>query len=249
MSTQQLHGIHVVHGLLTTQPQRVRQVYLSAERQDQRIAEIEELARNFRVPVERLPRRQFERQAGDVRHQGVLAACVPLEPMSEPQMLSALSSMDTPPLILVLDGITDPHNLGAILRTADAAGVDCVITARDNSASLSPAVRKVASGAAENVPFCAVANLKRTLKEIKTLGIWLYGAAGEGRQTYTQIDYRGAAALVVGAEGKGLRRLTRDACDELVQIPMAGTVSSLNVSVATGVFVYEAVRQRAIESQ
>ena len=246
MNTQQVHGIHVVQALLTAHPKRVQQIRLLADRMDQRIAEIEALARKFRVPVERLSKRPFEQQAGNVRHQGVIAVCVPLEPMSEPEMLGKLASMDTPALVLILDGITDPHNLGAILRSADAAGVNCVIAGRDGSVGLTPAVRKVASGAAENVPFCAVANLKRTMAELKSLGIWLYGAAGDGTQSYTAIDYRGAAGLVLGAEGKGLRRLTRDACDELVHIPMTGTVSSLNVSVAAGVFMFEAVRQRSI---
>lgn len=217
-----------------------------ADRKDQRVSEIEELARKFRVPVERQSKRQFEQQAGNVRHQGVIAVCTPLEPVSEPEMLSKLAAMDTPPLVMILDGITDPHNLGAILRTADAAGCHFVIAARDGSAGLSATVRKVASGAAENIPFCAVTNLKRTMSELKSLGIWMYGAAGEGRQGYTQIDYSGPTGLVLGAEGKGLRRLTRDACDELVQIPMAGTVSSLNVSVAAGVFLFEAVRQRSL---
>ena len=246
MSTQQVHGIHVVQQLLTSHPKRVQQIRLLADRQDQRITEIEELARKFRVPVERLTKRQFEQQAGNVRHQGVIAACVPLEPLSEPEMLRKLASTETPVLVLVLDGITDPHNLGAILRSADAAGVDCVIAGRDGSVGLTPAVRKVASGAAENMPFCAVANLKRTMAELKSLGIWLYGAASEGAQGYTGIDYRGATGLVLGAEGKGLRRITRDACDELVHIPMAGTVASLNVSVAAGVFMFEVVRQRSL---
>lgn len=246
MNTQQVYGIHVVLALLSSQHKRVRQVLLLADRRDQRLSDIEELARKFRVPVERLPKRQFEQQAGQVRHQGVIAVCTPLEPASEPEMLRRLASMDTPPLVTILDGITDPHNLGAILRTADAAGSHFVVAARDGSAGLTATVRKVASGAAENVPFCAVANLKRTMAELKSLGIWLYGAAGEGSQLHTAIDYSGPSGLVLGAEGKGLRRLTRDACDELVQIPMAGTVSSLNVSVAAGVFLFEAVRQRAI---
>jgi len=245
VNTQQVHGIHVVLTLLTTQPKRVRQIVLLADRQDKRTAEIEALALKFSVPLERLAKGKFEQQAGSVRHQGVIAVCTPLEPMSEPEMLRKLASIETPRLVLILDGVTDPHNLGAILRTADAAGADCVVASRDNSAGLTAAVRKVASGAAESIPFCAVANLKRTMSELKSLGIWLYGAVAEGRQSYTAIDYRDSAGLVLGAEGKGLRRLTRDACDELVHIPMAGTVSSLNVSVAAGVFIFEAVRQRS----
>ena len=140
MNTQQVYGIHVVHALLTAQPKRIRQISLLADRRDKRIAEIEELARKFRVPLERLSKRPFEQLAGSVRHQGVIAVCIPLEPMSEPEMLRKLASSDSVPLLLILDGITDPHNLGAILRSADAAGVDCVIAGRDGSVGLTSAV-------------------------------------------------------------------------------------------------------------
>jgi 23S rRNA (guanosine2251-2'-O)-methyltransferase len=152
---------------------------------------------------------------------------------------------DRAPLILVLDGITDPHNFGACLRSADAAGVDAVIVPKDKSAPLNATVRKVACGAAETVPVYAVTNLARSLAALKDRGIWLAGLAGEGAVSLTQQDLTGPLGIVMGSEGEGLRRLTRDACDYLVSIPMAGSVSSLNVSVATGVTLFEAVRQRS----
>jgi 23S rRNA (guanosine2251-2'-O)-methyltransferase len=155
-----------------------------------------------------------------------------------------LKRLDVPPFLLILDGVQDPHNLGACLRSADGAGVHAVVTPRDRSASLTPTVRKVASGAAETVPFIQVANLARTLKWLKGEGVWLIGTAGEATQSLYQADLRGALAIVMGGEGKGLRRLTREQCDSLVRLPMAGSVESLNVSVASGISLYEAVRQR-----
>ncbi|MFM7065689.1 MAG: 23S rRNA (guanosine(2251)-2'-O)-methyltransferase RlmB, partial [Gammaproteobacteria bacterium] len=147
-------------------------------------------------------------------------------------------------LLLVLDGVTDPHNLGACLRTADAAGVDCVIAPRDRAAGLTPAARKVAAGAAESVPFAQVTNLVRCLERLKQAGVWVVGTAGEATDEVHAVDLTGPLAVVMGAEGEGMRRLTRETCDRLVRLPMAGAVESLNVSVATGVVLYEAVRQR-----
>jgi 23S rRNA (guanosine2251-2'-O)-methyltransferase len=155
-----------------------------------------------------------------------------------------LDGLDHPPLLLILDGVTDPHNLGACLRTADAAGVDAVIAPKDNSAPLNATVRKVACGAAEVVPYIQVTNLARTMKDIQGRGIWITGTAGEAEQSVYQANLTGPVALVMGAEGKGMRRLTRENCDYLINLPMAGSVSSLNVSVATGVCLFEAVRQR-----
>jgi 23S rRNA (guanosine2251-2'-O)-methyltransferase len=148
-------------------------------------------------------------------------------------------------LLLILDGIQDPHNLGACLRTADAAGVTAVIAPKDKATSLTPAVRKVACGAAETIPFIQVTNLARFLRHIQQAGVWCYGLAGEATKTLYEIDWSGHSALVLGAEGKGLRQLTRECCDELISIPMLGTVSSLNVSVATGISLFEVVRQRS----
>jgi 23S rRNA (guanosine2251-2'-O)-methyltransferase len=165
----------------------------------------------------------------------------------EADLWAHLEALDHPPLVLVLDGVTDPHNLGACLRSADAAGVDAVILPKDKSASVTPVVRKVACGAAETVPLHAATNLARVLKGLKERGIWLYGAAGEARSSLYAQDLTGPAALVLGSEGAGLRRLTREHCDFLVHLPMAGAVSSLNVSVATGVCLFEVVRQRTAD--
>jgi 23S rRNA (guanosine2251-2'-O)-methyltransferase len=155
-----------------------------------------------------------------------------------------LETLETAPFLLVLDGVQDPHNLGACLRTAEAAGIHAVIVPENNSASLTPVARKVASGAAEVLPVFRVTNLARTLSQLKERGIWLIGAAMEGKQTVFEADLKGPLAIVMGAEGTGLRRLTSETCDSLVKIPMHGTVASLNVSVATGIFLFEAVRQR-----
>ena len=187
------------------------------------------------------------------RHQGVVAEALE-EPVrgeigqpnlwDEWQLLQAVKDKTGPVLILVLDGVTDPHNLGACLRSADAAGVDAVVVPKDKSADLNPTARKVACGAAETVPFVRVTNISRTLKALKELGVWLYGTAGEAKNSLYDSDLTGSMALVMGAEGGGLRRLTREQCDHLVKLPMAGSVSSLNVSVATGVCLFEVVRQR-----
>jgi 23S rRNA (guanosine2251-2'-O)-methyltransferase len=162
----------------------------------------------------------------------------------EPYLKALLKRLDEPPFLLILDGVQDPHNLGACLRSADGAGVHGIIAPRDRSVALTPTVRKVASGAAETVPFIQVTNLARTLKWLKDEGVWLIGTAGEATQTLYEIDLRGALAIVMGGEGKGLRRLTREQCDILVKLPMAGSVESLNVSVASAISLYEAVRQR-----
>ena len=159
--------------------------------------------------------------------------------------MSLIEKAETPPLFLVLDSVTDPHNLGACLRSADAAGVAAVIAPKDKAVGLTPVVRKVACGAAETVPFVVVTNLARTLDKMKDAGIWMIGAAGEAEQSIYQSDFNGPMAVVMGAEGSGMRRLTRERCDFLANIPMAGVVTSLNVSVATGVFLFEALRQRS----
>jgi 23S rRNA (guanosine2251-2'-O)-methyltransferase len=178
-------------------------------------------------------------------HQGVAALCQWRDTVKDEAFLNKLlTNLDHPALILVLDEVTDPHNLGACLRTADAAGVDAVIVPKDNSATLNMTVRKVASGAAEKVNLVAVTNLARTLAGLQERGIWISGTAGEADHSVYQADFTGPVAIVMGSEGKGLRRLTREHCDYLISIPMAGVVSSLNVSVAAGVCLFEAVRQR-----
>ncbi len=244
MASESLGGIHAVESILQRAPASVQKLVLAQSRNEKRLQSILKIAAREGIAAERLDARELDRQFPQIRHQGVVAICRPVEPISETQMQQLLAALDRPGFVLVLDGVTDPHNLGALLRSADAAGVDAVISPKDNSASITPVVRKVASGAADTVPFCPVTNLARTLAELKDLGYWIYGAADEASEPYTQPDYRGPVALVMGAEGSGLRRLTRQHCDVLIGIPMAGAVSSLNVSVAAGVCLFEVVRQR-----
>jgi 23S rRNA (guanosine2251-2'-O)-methyltransferase len=240
-----VYGLHSVDALLRQQPEQVQRLWVQDARKDKRIAAIIELASNQGVAVERLPRADLDSKVQG-RHQGVVAEVRREDERKwdEAALNQLLDQLDGPALLLVLDGVTDPHNLGACLRSADAAGAHAVIVPKDNSADLTPVVRKVACGAAEVVPFVRVTNLARTLESLKERGIWLYGAAGEADKSIYNNDLKGPMALVMGAEGAGLRRLTREACDYLVKLPMAGSVSSLNVSVATGVCLFEVVRQR-----
>ena len=240
------YGIHSVRVLLQRSPQRVRQLWLSSSRDSaSRLQELRALAEQAAIAVVDADDAQLDKLADGERHQGVIVEIAPRASDPETQLEEALESLgDTPPLLLVLDGITDPHNLGACLRSADAAGVAAVIVPRDRAAGLTPVVRKVAAGAAETVPLVQVVNLARTLRELKERGVWLIGTSDDAPRTLYDLDLSGPTALVVGSEGEGMRRLTREACDELVSIPMAGAVESLNVSVATGVALFEAVRQR-----
>jgi 23S rRNA (guanosine2251-2'-O)-methyltransferase len=198
------------------------------------------------IPVHRLSGRELDRLLPGVRHQGVIAAIEPqeTEDRQERDLPAFLEGLETPAFLLVLDGVQDPHNLGACLRTADAAGVHAVIVPRDRAAGITPVVRKVASGAAETVPLFRVTNLARCLRALKQAGVWIHGASDDAGSTLYETDLRGPLAIVLGGEGKGLRRLTRELCDFLVAIPMAGRVESLNVSVAAGVLLFEARRQR-----
>ncbi len=249
---QIIFGIHAVDGLLRSHPKSVQRLWVQQGREDKRMGALLELARNQGVPVARLPRTDLDGMV-DGRHQGVVAeiADAPTHGestqtnlLTEKDLLQRVEEAPDPVLILVLDGVTDPHNLGACLRSADAAGADAVVVPKDKSADLGPTVRKVACGAAETVPFVRVTNLSRFLKALKERDVWLYGAAGESEKTLYDNDLTGPVALVMGAEGTGLRRLTREQCDFLVKLPMAGSVSSLNVSVAAGVCLFEVVRQR-----
>jgi 23S rRNA (guanosine2251-2'-O)-methyltransferase len=246
-----IYGIHAVDSLLRRNPGRAQRLLLQSGREDKRIGDLVKLARNQGVAVERLPRKALDELVTG-RHQGAIVECAGNAGLdananlwSEARLLEAVSQAARPVLLLVLDGVTDPHNLGACLRSADAAGVDAVVVPKDKSADLGPTVRKVACGAAEVVPFVRVTNIARTLKALKDAGVWLYGTDGDSGQSLYAADLTGPVALVMGAEGAGLRRLTRDVCDHLVHLPMAGSVSSLNVSVATGICLFEVVRQRA----
>lgn len=240
-----IYGIHAVDALLRNNPAGVKCLWVQAGREDKRISTVLELAHNQGVRVERLQRTELDERVKG-RHQGVIAQVEGVsQQWDETAILQMVDELDRPALILVLDGVTDPHNLGACLRSADAAGVDAVIVPRDKSADLNPTVRKVACGAAETVPFARVTNLARTLQALQARGVWIFGAAGEAKNTIYNNDLSGSVALVMGSEGSGLRRLTREHCDHLVRLPMAGSVSSLNVSVATGICLFEIVRQRS----
>ena len=242
--TQRVFGIHAVHALLRRTGTQVLRAWAQDGRDDARVAEAVGLLEARGVRVERLPRRELDRMLDGARHQGIVVEVRGAEVRGERELEDYLSELPTPVFLLVLDGVTDPHNLGACLRSADAAGVQAVIVPKDRSVGLTPVVRKVACGAAENLPVFSVTNLARAMRTLQDAGIWIYGAAGEADQLLYDVDFRGSVALVLGAEGGGLRRLTREHCDGLVRIPMAGTVESLNVSVATGIFLYEVVRQR-----
>ncbi|MDD2091517.1 23S rRNA (guanosine(2251)-2'-O)-methyltransferase RlmB [Pseudomonas guariconensis] len=240
---EKIYGVHAVQGLLQHHPKRVKQIWLSEGRSEPRIQSLLALAAENRVPVGQAERRELDAWVEGV-HQGVVAEVSPSQVWGEAMLDELLERAERPPLILVLDGVTDPHNLGACLRTADAAGVTAVVIPKDKSATLTAVVRKVACGAAEVIPLVAVTNLARTLEKLQQRGLWVVGTAGEAEQEIYQQDLTGPLVMIMGAEGKGMRRLTREHCDFLVKLPMAGSVSSLNVSVATGVCLFEAVRQR-----
>ncbi|EWC40803.1 23S rRNA (guanosine(2251)-2'-O)-methyltransferase RlmB [Stutzerimonas stutzeri] len=240
---EKIYGLHAVEALLRHHPKRVKQVWLAEGRGDPRAQVLLELAAQARVSVGQCERREMDAWVEGV-HQGVVAEVSPSQVWGEAMLEELLDRADGPPLLLVLDGVTDPHNLGACLRTADAAGALAVIVPKDKSATLNATVRKVACGAAEVIPLVAVTNLARTLEKLQQKGLWIVGTAGEAEQPLYDQDLSGPIVLVMGAEGKGMRRLTREHCDYLVRLPMAGSVSSLNVSVATGVCLFEALRQR-----
>jgi len=241
---QRVYGLHAVRAVLRQGELQVSRAWAQDSRHDPKLETLIGELQAQGVRVERVPRRELDRLAPDARHQGILLELHAGAAVTEQDLESFLTALKPPVLLLVLDGVTDPHNLGACLRSADAAGVQAVILPKDKSAGITPVVRKVACGAAESLPIFTVTNLARTLRTLQDAGIWIYGAAGEADQTLYDIDFKGNVALVLGAEGGGMRRLTREHCDGLVKIPMAGTVESLNVSVATGVLLYEVVRQR-----
>ena len=249
MNKEWIYGLHAVSELLRQHPQDVLELLLLQGRDDKRVNEVKSLASAAGVQWQELERRDLDRRLRNLPsgavHQGVIALVrLGGQILDERALDALLDGLTGPALLLVLDEVTDPHNLGACLRTADAAGVDAVIVPKDRSAPLNMTARKVACGAAETVPFVAVTNLSRTLESLQKRGIWIAGAAGEASQSLYEIDFRQPIAIVMGSEGKGMRRLTREHCDYLMAIPMAGALSSLNVSVATGLCLFEAVRQR-----
>jgi 23S rRNA (guanosine2251-2'-O)-methyltransferase len=241
--SETVYGMHAVRVMLERHPERVLTVRLAEQRDDPRARAIEELARRHQRPVQRVDMHSLRQQLGDVAHQGVTAEIAALPPWSEDELVAALE-VARAPLLLALDGVQDPHNLGACLRTADACGALAVIVPRDRAAQVTATVRKVAAGAAETTPVVAVTNLVRALKLLKEAGLWIVGADAAAAKPARDVDLRGPIVLVLGAEGSGLRQLTRQNCDFLVSLPQRGAVESLNVSVAAAMLLYEAVRQR-----
>lgn len=236
-----IYGFHAV--LARIRQGAVHEIYMDAERRDGRSQELREAAKSAHVPVREYDRSRLDTMIGTDKHQGVVAA-VEAKPLAK-HLDDVLDVLTEEALLLVLDGVQDPHNLGACFRVADAFGAHALIVPKDRAVGLNATVRKVASGAADTVPFFPVTNLARTLRDLKDRGIWLTGAAGDSESALASVPFTAPTALVLGAEGAGLRRLTREACDRLVRIPMLGTVDSINVSVAAGICLYEARRQRS----
>ena len=243
MSEEFVFGWHAVDAVLKKEPERLQEVWIQKGRQDRRVQQITDGLDQLGVVWQVVHRKELDSRVAGA-HQGIVARVAESRGWSEDDLFAMLASRSEPPLLLILDGVTDPHNLGACMRTADAAGVAAGIVPKDKSATLNPTARKVACGAAETVPFVRVTNLARCLRALQEKGIWLIGTAGEAANSLYRADFNGPVGLVMGAEGKGMRRLTREHCDQLIKIPMQGLVDSLNVSVATGVCLYEAVRQR-----
>jgi 23S rRNA (guanosine2251-2'-O)-methyltransferase len=242
--SDRIYGLHAVEALLASDPERVQKLYVLDGRTDARVAAILERAEGAGIACERRNRRALDRLVDGGRHQGVVALCESTVLGSEAELELRWTTLAAPQLLLVLDGVMDPRNLGACLRSADAAGVQAVLLPRHRSAPLSEVARKTASGAAESLFVVEVANLARRLEWLKAQGVWVIGAAGDADSPFTALDYRKPVALVVGGEGAGMRPLTRATCDELAAIPMHGAVASLNVSVATGILLFEILRQR-----
>ena len=242
--SEYLYGLHAIQAVLEKAPESVSELWVDAGRHDKRIAHILDLASQTGVTVHSVAKHELDRMVPDGRHQGVVAKAAAPKVYSESELDDLLGSLPGSPFLLILDGVTDPHNLGACLRSADAAGVHAIIAPKDRAASLTPVAIKVSSGAAQTVPFVQVTNLARCLRDLKERGIWLVGLDGHAEETLFDRDLKGPLAIVMGAEGQGLRRLSKEHCDFLVKIPMVGSVESLNVSVATGICLFEALRQR-----
>jgi 23S rRNA (guanosine2251-2'-O)-methyltransferase len=245
MKSKMIFGFHAVTSRLRHEASSVEEIYVDASRQDGRMQDLLIAAKSMNVRVIPVDDQRLSNIVGTRRHQGVVAKAGELSLARNLDEL--LDAIEGPPLLLVLDGITDPHNLGACLRVADGAGAHAVIAPKDRAVGLNATAAKVASGAAETVPYITVTNLARTLRELKERDIWLIGTSDEAEKNLYQADFSGPAAIVMGSEGEGMRRLTRETCDMLVSIPMFGSVESLNVSVASGVTLFEARRQRMVK--
>jgi len=244
--TDLVYGLHTVQALFERHPERILELHVLQGRADERLSGIIAMAYQHSISLQHRDRGQLDQLVDGGNHQGVVARVRESAPGSDNDLWALLDALDEPPFLLILDNITDPHNLGACLRSADGAGVHAVIAPRDKSAGLTPVARKVASGAAEVLPFFQVTNLARVLKELRERGVWLVGTELDvSAKPIYSCDLKGPLGIVMGAEGTGMRRLTRESCDSLAYIPMAGSVDSLNVAVATGVTLFEARRQRS----
>ena len=246
MKSSKLFGLHSVQAALDYSPNKIHKAWVDTGRQDKRLTQAIDNLLDLGIEPEKVDRKKLDRLAENNNHQGIVIEVEMPAELSESDLKTAVENLPETALFLVLDNVQDPHNLGACLRTADATGVHGVIITKDNATGITPTVCKVASGAAETVPVYQVTNLARTLRWLKGEGLWIMGAAGETAQTIYSTDFSVPMALVVGTEGKGLRRLTKEQCDVLVSVPMLGKVESLNLSVATGILLYEAVRQRLL---
>lgn len=241
---QQVYGLHPVRQIFANDISRVIEIWVQQDRQDAKLQPLIQQAEQQGLRLQFVPKKTLDKLTQNSHHQGIVIRYKIPSPAQNLQLEEYIVSLTVPPFLLILDQIQDPHNLGACLRTADAVGVHAVITPKDRACTLTATVCKVASGAADTVPLFQVTNLVSTLNWLKQQGIWLIGAAGESQCSVFETRLTGAIALILGAEEKGLRRLTRETCDTLIAIPMLGKVESLNVSVATGVCLYEALRQR-----
>lgn len=238
-------GYHAVVSCLSNHPKSIQLIMLDTNRKDKRIDQIQDLARQFEIKIQRVDKARLDEASGeDLRHQGVIARVAVSPVYSEKNLKVFLTNLSDTPLLLVLDGVQDPHNFGACLRSAAAAGVQGVIIKNNNAVAITPVVRRVACGGAEIMPVFRVSNLSRSLKLLKEHGVWLIGASGEADTEVFDTDLTTPLAIVLGAEGKGLKRLTREHCDLFVNIPMLNSIGSLNVSVAAGICLFEVVRQR-----
>jgi 23S rRNA (guanosine2251-2'-O)-methyltransferase len=242
MKSKMIFGFHAVTARLRHDATSVEEIYIDAERHDRRMQELIRAAKEVNVRIIQADDQRLNSIVGTRRHQGVVAKAGELSLARNLDEL--LDAIEGPPLLMILDGITDPHNLGACLRVADGAGAHAVIAPKDRAVGLNATAAKVASGAAETIPYITVTNLSRTMRELKERDIWLIGTTDDAEKSLYQADFSGPCALVMGSEGEGMRRLTRENCDVLVSVPMFGSVESLNVSVASGVCLYEARRQR-----
>ena len=250
--TELLYGLHSVDAVLKNHPERVLEVFVQQERDDKRIDLLCQAASHAGLPVQRVLAKKMDQlpvqeYAAALNHQGIIARCRPQPVLSDDELMVFLASLQRPPFLLMLDSVSDPQNLGACLRVADGAGVDAVITTKDKAVGLTPVVKRVASGAAESLPFFQVVNLTRTIRALQESGVFVVGTAlEENALSLYETNLRGALAIVMGAEGKGLRRLVKETVDQLVYLPMRGAVQSLNVATASGICLYEALRQRQV---